>query len=54
MTAEEIEIMHARMLERNRTRATDTFIAAALTWAFGMGAAREVNAAYGGNTESVP
>ena len=35
----------ARMLERNRKRTTGAFIAAALTWAFCMGAAREVNAA---------
>ena len=35
----------ARMLERNRKRTTGAFIAAALTWVFCMGAAREVNAA---------
>lgn len=35
----------ARMLERNRKRTTGAFIAAALAWAFCMGAAREVNAA---------
>ena len=35
----------AGMLERNRKRTTGAFIAAALTWAFCMGAAREVNAA---------
>ena len=36
---------HARMLERNRKRTTDAFIAAALTWAFCTTAAPEAAAA---------
>lgn len=51
---EEIEIMQARILDRNRKRTTGAFIAAVLTFAFCMGAAPEVNAAGAVSLDDLP